>query len=183
MQQRLTCPASASTARHGTARLHVAPVLRAQTLPRAVCCSPPPKKLKPHRTQGEPELERLKRELEELKHAPRGLEGTFRTAAEMERHRCACQLIVCVGVCGKSHSLTLRGMASTCPACCAVLWVAPSLAKGRGLQGEPSGWSVGLLAAAGCPQTHCHSPSPKTHMLTHTPCLSHMCPPPQAPAG
>jgi hypothetical protein len=37
--------------------------------------------------QGEPELERLKRELEELKHAPRGLEGTFRTAAEMERHR------------------------------------------------------------------------------------------------
>jgi hypothetical protein len=38
--------------------------------------------------QGEPELERLKRELEELKHAPRGLEGTFRTAAEMERHRC-----------------------------------------------------------------------------------------------
>lgn len=37
--------------------------------------------------QGEPELERLKRELEDLKHAPRGLEGTFRTAAEMERHR------------------------------------------------------------------------------------------------
>jgi hypothetical protein len=37
--------------------------------------------------QGEPELERLKRELEEIKHAPRGLEGTFRTAAEMERHR------------------------------------------------------------------------------------------------
>lgn len=37
--------------------------------------------------QGEPELERLKRELEELKHAPRGLEGTFRSAAEMERHR------------------------------------------------------------------------------------------------
>ncbi|WIA33521.1 hypothetical protein OEZ86_006646 [Tetradesmus obliquus] len=36
---------------------------------------------------GEPELERLKRELEELKHAPRGLEGTFRSAAEMERHR------------------------------------------------------------------------------------------------
>jgi len=37
--------------------------------------------------QGEPEQERLKRELEELKHAPRGLEGTFRSAAEMERHR------------------------------------------------------------------------------------------------
>jgi hypothetical protein len=37
--------------------------------------------------QGEPELERLKRELEELKHAPRGLEGSYRTAAEMERHR------------------------------------------------------------------------------------------------
>jgi len=37
--------------------------------------------------QGEPELDRLKRELEELKHAPRGLEGTFRSAAEMERHR------------------------------------------------------------------------------------------------
>lgn len=36
---------------------------------------------------GEPEVERLKRELEELKSAPRGLEGTFRTAAEMERHR------------------------------------------------------------------------------------------------
>lgn len=38
-------------------------------------------------TQGEPEFERLKRELEEVKNAPRGLEGTFRTAAEMERHR------------------------------------------------------------------------------------------------
>ena len=37
--------------------------------------------------QGEPEFERLKRELEEVKNAPRGLEGTFRTAAEMERHR------------------------------------------------------------------------------------------------
>ena len=32
-------------------------------------------------------MERLKRELEEVKNAPRGLEGTFRTAAEMERHR------------------------------------------------------------------------------------------------
>ncbi len=38
-------------------------------------------------TQGEPEFERLKRELEDVKNAPRGLEGTFRTAAEMERHR------------------------------------------------------------------------------------------------
>ena len=37
--------------------------------------------------QGEPGFERLKRELEELKNAPRGLEGTYRTAAEMERHR------------------------------------------------------------------------------------------------
>lgn len=37
--------------------------------------------------QGEPEFERLKRELEDVKNAPRGLEGTFRTAAEMERHR------------------------------------------------------------------------------------------------
>ncbi|CAD7697548.1 unnamed protein product [Ostreobium quekettii] len=37
--------------------------------------------------QGEPELERLKRELEEVKNTPRGLEGTFRTAAEKERHR------------------------------------------------------------------------------------------------
>lgn len=37
--------------------------------------------------QGEPEFERLKRELEEVKNAPRGLEGTFRSAAEMERHR------------------------------------------------------------------------------------------------
>lgn len=37
--------------------------------------------------QGEPEFDRLKRELEEVKNQPRGLEGTFRTAAEMERHR------------------------------------------------------------------------------------------------
>lgn len=37
--------------------------------------------------QGEPEFERLKRELEDVKNAPRGLEGTFRSAAEMERHR------------------------------------------------------------------------------------------------
>ena len=37
--------------------------------------------------QGEPEFERLKRELEDVKNAPRGLEGTFRTSAEMERHR------------------------------------------------------------------------------------------------
>ena len=37
--------------------------------------------------QGEPEFERLKRELEEVKNQPRGLEGTFRSAAEMERHR------------------------------------------------------------------------------------------------
>ena len=29
----------------------------------------------------------MKRELEEVKNQPRGLEGTFRTAAEMERHR------------------------------------------------------------------------------------------------
>eukprot|EP00775_Hariotina_reticulata_P013475 gene13475-13601_t len=43
--------------------------------------------LKSQIRHGEPELDRLKRELEELKHAPRGLEGTFRTAAEMERHR------------------------------------------------------------------------------------------------
>jgi hypothetical protein len=37
--------------------------------------------------QGEPKFERLKRELEEVKNAPRGLEGTFRSTAEMERHR------------------------------------------------------------------------------------------------
>ena len=37
--------------------------------------------------QGESEFDRLKRELEEVKNQPRGLEGTFRTAAEMERHR------------------------------------------------------------------------------------------------
>lgn len=37
--------------------------------------------------QGEPEFERLKRELEEVKNQPRGLDGTFRSAAEMERHR------------------------------------------------------------------------------------------------
>ena len=39
------------------------------------------------RAQGEPEFERLKMQLEEVKAQPRGLEGTFRTAAEMERHR------------------------------------------------------------------------------------------------
>lgn len=40
-------------------------------------------------TQGEPELDRLKRELEDLKHAPRSIENTggFRSAAEMERHK------------------------------------------------------------------------------------------------
>ncbi|KAK9806100.1 hypothetical protein WJX72_001362 [[Myrmecia] bisecta] len=43
--------------------------------------------LKSQLRQGEPEFERLKRELEEVKNQPRGLEGTFRTAAEMERHR------------------------------------------------------------------------------------------------
>ena len=37
--------------------------------------------------QGDPEFGRLKRELEELKNPPRGLEGSFRTAAELERHR------------------------------------------------------------------------------------------------
>ncbi|GIL82776.1 hypothetical protein Vretimale_8343 [Volvox reticuliferus] len=37
--------------------------------------------------QGEPEFERLKRELDEVKHQPRGMEGTYRSAAEMERHR------------------------------------------------------------------------------------------------
>ena len=37
--------------------------------------------------QGEPEFERLKMQLEDVKAQPRGLEGTFRTAAEMERHR------------------------------------------------------------------------------------------------
>ncbi|DBA96032.1 TPA: hypothetical protein ACH3X1_001533 [Trebouxia sp. C0004] len=43
--------------------------------------------LKTQLRQGEPEFDRLKRELEEVKNQPRGLEGTFRTAAEMERHR------------------------------------------------------------------------------------------------
>lgn len=38
-------------------------------------------------SQGEPEFERLKMQLEDVKAQPRGLEGTFRTAAEMERHR------------------------------------------------------------------------------------------------
>ena len=37
--------------------------------------------------QGEPEFERLKAELEAVKNAPRGLEGSFRTAADTERHR------------------------------------------------------------------------------------------------
>ena len=40
-----------------------------------------------HVGQGEPEFERLKRELDEVKHAHRGLDGTYRSAAEMERHR------------------------------------------------------------------------------------------------
>lgn len=37
--------------------------------------------------QGEPEFERLKRELDEVKHAPRGMDGAYRSAAEMDRHR------------------------------------------------------------------------------------------------
>jgi hypothetical protein len=56
----------------------------ARTQPHAV--TPAPAGPAPPR-QGEPELERLKRELEELKHQPRGLEGSYRTQAEMERHR------------------------------------------------------------------------------------------------
>ncbi|KAG1660965.1 hypothetical protein FOA52_005590 [Chlamydomonas sp. UWO 241] len=43
--------------------------------------------LKAQLRQGEPEFERLKRELDEVKHAHRGLDGTYRSAAEMERHR------------------------------------------------------------------------------------------------
>ncbi|KAK9841198.1 hypothetical protein WJX74_001758 [Apatococcus lobatus] len=43
--------------------------------------------LKSQLRQGEPEFDRLKRELEDVKNQPRGLEGTFRTAAEMERQR------------------------------------------------------------------------------------------------
>lgn len=41
----------------------------------------------PFTLQGEAQYDRLKRELEALKNQPRGLEGTFRIAAEMERHR------------------------------------------------------------------------------------------------
>ncbi len=37
--------------------------------------------------QGEPEFERLKRVMEELKNQPRPVEATYRTANEMERHR------------------------------------------------------------------------------------------------
>lgn len=37
--------------------------------------------------QGEPEFARLKQELEDVNSQPRALEGTFRTAAELERHR------------------------------------------------------------------------------------------------
>lgn len=37
--------------------------------------------------QGEPEYERLKRELDDVKRAPRGLDSAYRSAAEMERHR------------------------------------------------------------------------------------------------
>jgi hypothetical protein len=43
--------------------------------------------LKAQLRQGEPEFDRLKRELEEVKHPPRGVETAFRSAAEMERHR------------------------------------------------------------------------------------------------
>lgn len=43
--------------------------------------------LKAQLRQGEPEFERLKRELDEVKNAHRGMDGTFRSAAEMERHR------------------------------------------------------------------------------------------------
>ncbi|GAB4814795.1 hypothetical protein N2152v2_001841 [Parachlorella kessleri] len=43
--------------------------------------------LKAQLRQGEPEFDRLKREVEEVKNAHRGLDGTYRTAAEMERHR------------------------------------------------------------------------------------------------
>ncbi|GAX74273.1 hypothetical protein CEUSTIGMA_g1722.t1 [Chlamydomonas eustigma] len=43
--------------------------------------------LKSQLKQGEPEFERLKRELDEVKNAHRGLDGTYRSAAEMERHR------------------------------------------------------------------------------------------------
>jgi hypothetical protein len=46
--------------------------------------APPPR---PPVAQGEPEFDRLKRELEEVKHAHRGLEGTYRSVSEMERHR------------------------------------------------------------------------------------------------
>lgn len=44
-------------------------------------------KLNEDALQGEPEFERLRRELDDVKNTPRGLEGTFRTAAEKERHR------------------------------------------------------------------------------------------------
>ncbi|KAK9823299.1 hypothetical protein WJX72_001733 [[Myrmecia] bisecta] len=37
--------------------------------------------------QVEPEFDRLRRELEEIENQPHGMEGTFRTAAETERHR------------------------------------------------------------------------------------------------
>ena len=60
---------------------HRAQILKVR--PHALLLSPDPLLC----AQGEPEFERLKRELEDVKNAPRGLEGTFRTAAEMERHR------------------------------------------------------------------------------------------------
>ena len=59
-------------------------------MPRLCCPLPKPSPqplAHPFSVQGEPEFERLKRELEEVKNAPRGLEGTFRSTAEMERHR------------------------------------------------------------------------------------------------
>lgn len=43
--------------------------------------------LKQQLRQGEPEFERLKRELDEVKHTPRVLDGGHRNALEMERHR------------------------------------------------------------------------------------------------
>ena len=68
--------------------------------------------LKSQLRQGEPEFERLKRELEEVKNAPRGLEGTFRTAAEMERHRAQvaapAQMLPCHRTCSLLCCLCMR---------------------------------------------------------------------------
>lgn len=45
------------------------------------------RQLRYEQRQGEPKFEKVKRRLEEVKASQRGLEGSFRTSADMDRHR------------------------------------------------------------------------------------------------